>query len=122
MYFEIQADDPNRAIGFYSYVFGWTFTEDKGPAMEYWRIEAGTDDGGMLRRPAKAPPKEYGTNAFICSIEVEDFDATADKIVKSGGTIDEAKFPVPGQGWQGYFFDTEGNNFGIFQMDERAGA
>ena len=26
-YFEIQADDPERAIGFYTAVFGWGFTK-----------------------------------------------------------------------------------------------
>jgi uncharacterized protein len=27
---------------------------------------------------------------------------------------------VPGTCWQGYFIDTEGNTFGIFQVDEEA--
>ncbi len=122
MYFEIQADDPARAIGFYSYVFGWRFTEEKGSDQEYWSIEADTFEGGLLRRLRKAPPRECGANAFVCSIEVDDFDATADRILKGGGIGDEPKFPVPGRGWGGYFVDTEGNAFGIFQADENAGA
>ena len=28
---------------------------------------------------------------------------------------------VPGKCWQGYFIDTEGNTFGIFEVDEEAG-
>jgi predicted enzyme related to lactoylglutathione lyase len=28
---------------------------------------------------------------------------------------------VPGVCWQGYFLDTEGNTFGIFQPDQSAG-
>jgi predicted enzyme related to lactoylglutathione lyase len=122
MYFEIQADDPARAIGFYSNVFGWTFIEEKDIGIEYWRIEADMEDGGLLRRPEKAPPKGSGTNAFVCSIEVEDFDSTADKILRLGGTVALAKFAVPGRCWQGYFLDTEGNTFGMYQVDENAGA
>jgi uncharacterized protein len=30
------------------------------------------------------------------------------------------KFAVPGVCWQGYFIDTEGNTFGIFQPDPAA--
>jgi uncharacterized protein len=121
MYFEIEADDPARAIGFYSNVFGWTFIEEKGLDIEYWRIEAETEDGGLLRRTDKAPPKGSGANAFVCSIEVEDFDDTANKILRLGGTVAFAKFPVTGRCWQGYFIDPEGNNFGISQADENAG-
>jgi len=122
MYFEIQADDPARAIGFYSYVFGWTFTEEKGLDLEYWRIEADDLEGGLLRRPGKAPPMESGANAFVCSMEVDDFDAAAGRITQRGGVVDVPKFPVPGRCWQGYFIDTEGNSFGIFQVDENAGS
>ena len=28
---------------------------------------------------------------------------------------------VEGRCWQGYFFDTEGNTFGIFEVDGKAG-
>ncbi len=49
------------------------------------------------------------------------FDSTADKILKSGGSIAMPRFPIPGVCWQGYFKDTEGNTFGIFQVDAAAG-
>ncbi len=120
IYFEIQADDPRRAIGFYSHVFQWTFSEVQGLPIPYWRIETGGSRGGLLGRPAKTPPAQCGTNAFVCSLEVEDFDATAAKVLASGGIVALPKFPVPGTCWQGYFVDTEGNTFGIFQVDENA--
>jgi hypothetical protein len=34
-YFEIQADDPERAIGFYTVVFGWGFTKVTGLPIDY---------------------------------------------------------------------------------------
>ena len=119
-YFEIQADNTHRAIKFYKNVFGWKFSEAPGLPVEYWRIETGGSRGGLLKRPALPPPMECGTNAFVCSLEVENFDATAQKIMKLGGTIALPKFAVPGQCWQGYFLDTEGNTFGIFEVDEKA--
>ena len=80
IYFEIQADDPSRAVHFYSQVFDWKFEEVKGLPISYWRIETGGPRGGLLKRPVQAPPRGTGTNAFVCSVEVESFDSTAKTI------------------------------------------
>jgi uncharacterized protein len=119
-FFEIQADNPERAIGFYGGVFGWTFTKVPGLPVEYWLIQTESIRGGLLGRPAPAPPPRSGTNAYVCSMEVTDFDETAKVILKNGGQVALAKFAVPGTCWQGYFIDLEGNTFGIFQVDENA--
>ncbi len=120
LYFEIQADDTQRAVEFYKSVFGWKFERAEGLPVEYWRIETGGSRGGLLKRPAQPPPPECGTNAFVCSIEVESFDATAQKIAGVNGKVALPKFAIPGTCWQGYFVDTEGNTFGIFKVDEKA--
>src|SRR5437764_13241237 len=114
IYFEIQADDPARAVHFYSQVFGWKFGEIPGLPVPYWRIETGGARGGLLQRPAKTPPLGYGTNAFVCSVEIEQFDATEEIIRRQGGVVALPKFAVPGRCWQGYFVD-KGNTFGIFE-------
>lgn len=119
-YFEIQSATPEKTIEFYSQIFGWEFREQAGLPVRYWNIKTGGMRGGLLQRPAKTPPTECGTNAFACSIEVEDFDKTADSIVKQGGQTALPKFAVPGRCWQGYFIDTDNNVFGIFQVDELA--
>ena len=119
IYFEIHADDTQRAIAFYSEVFGWKFSEMKGLPIPYWQIETGGSRGGLLKRPVAVPPRG-GSNAFICSIEVEGFDATAQTILRLGGIVAMPKFAVPGKCWQGYFLDPEQNTFGIFQVDESA--
>lgn len=116
IYFEIQVNDTSRARAFYAEVFGWKFSEVQGLPVAYWTIETGTPSGGgLLQRPVQAPPAAGGTNAFVCSFEVGDFDAVGAKILKMGGIVAMAKFEVPGKCWQGYFLDTEGNTFGIFQ-------
>ena len=119
-YFEIQADDPELAIRFYSAVFGWKFTKQMGLPTDYWRIETEGLRGGLLRRPASAPPPRSGTNAYVCSIEVKNFDATAATILQNGGQVAMPKFAVPGTCWQGYFLDASGNTFGLFQVDQNA--
>ena len=58
LYFEIQADEPARAVHFYSQVFDWSFDEVKGLPISYWRIETGGSRGGLLKRPAPHLPGE----------------------------------------------------------------
>lgn len=120
-YFEIQADDTARAVRFYSEIFGWTFTEIKGLPIEYFQIQTATLPGGLLQRPAKRPANEQGTNSYVCSMEVSNFDETSAKVLSLGGIVALPKFAIPGKCWQGYFVDTEGNAFGIFQVDDKAG-
>ena len=119
-YFEIQADEVGRAAQFYREVFGWRFTRVEGLPVEYWSIETDGPRGGLLARPAPAPPPGSGTNSYVCSMEVGNFDDTAQKIASLGGVIAMPKFAVPGTCWQGYFLDPEGNTFGIFEVDEKA--
>lgn len=119
-FFEIQSSNPERDSKFYNSVFGWTFVKEDGLPIEYYRIETDNLLGGLLKRPAKVPPLECGTNAFTCSIHVENFDECADKIIKEGGKIALEKFAIPGKCWQGYFLDLDNNVFGIFQVDEYA--
>lgn len=114
-YFEIQANEPEKLADFYANVFGWKFSEQSGLPIRYWQIETGGIYGGLLERPAKTPPTEYGTNAYTCSIEVEDFDQMAEVVLDNGGQIAMPKFLVPDKCWQGYFVDPDNNVFGIFQ-------
>lgn len=115
-YFEIQASEPEKATDFYAKIFGWKFVKQSGLPIDYWLIENAGTNGGLLARPVKTPPLEYGTNAYTCSIEVADFDATAQLILENGGQIAMAKFEVSGRCWQGYFIDVDNNVFGIFQV------
>ena len=117
IHFEFPADDPNRAIKFYGDVFGWTFKSwGEGP-QTYWLITTGDKsqpgiDGGMM-------PRHPGMgNVNVMDVASCD-DATA-KITKAGGKNVVPKMAVPGVGWVAYFNDTEGNMFGIIQMDQGA--
>lgn len=124
VHFEIQAEVPERAMAFYREVFGWEFEQWMDG---YWGILTAPKDskepginGGLLLRPKKTPPREFGMNAYVCTVQVEDFDATAEKIEKAGGMVAIGKHALVGMAWQGYFLDTEGNTFGVHQADPNA--
>ncbi len=125
VHFEIQVDNPERAIRFYTDVFDWRF--EQWGEQKYWMVMTDEKDskepginGGLLLRPAKTPQPECGTNAYTCTVQVDNFDDIAAKILASGGVVAMPKFAFPGMAWQGYFLDTEGNVFGVHQTDVNA--
>ena len=127
VHFEIQADDLERARKFYTAIFGWDFQKWPMPDGEYWGImtdskeskQAGIN-GGLLKRPCPPPKPEQGTNAFVCTVQVENYDDIEKKILAAGGVVAMPKFALTGMAWQGYYLDTEGNTFGIHQPDPNA--
>ena len=126
VHFEIQVDDLERAKRFYAEVFGWTY-EDYGAmtGTPYWGITTGPGDqpginGGILQRPVPAPGPEQGRNAYVCTVQVDDYDATERRILDAGGQVALPKAALAGMAWQGYYLDTEGNTFGIHQPDPNA--
>jgi len=120
-YFEIQSSNPARELAFYKAIFGWNFVKQESVPIEYYLIETNSIYGGLLKRPAALPPDGSGTNAFVCSIQVENFDRTADLVMQQGGRVAMPKFAVPRRCWRGYFLDADHNVFGIFEADEQAG-
>ena len=73
-----------------------------------------------MERQGEPPKIGQGVNAFVCTIGVEDYDATEAKILELGGTLAMPKTALTGMAWQGYYIDTEGNIIGIHQPDENA--
>ncbi len=124
IHFEIHADDPDRAVQFYSSVLGWHFTKWNGP-QDYWLIHTGPHespgiDGGMMRRKSAGPADGAGVNAFICTVDVPNIDDYLGKITDHGGSIALPKMPIPSVGWLAYARDPEGNIFGLMQPDSDA--
>ncbi len=116
-HFDIPSDDPERAQKFYSEVFGWKFDKWDGP-MEYWMVKTGENNepginGGLARR---LPGQISITN----TIEVPSLDEYTSKIASKGGQVLLPKMPIPGVGYFATCMDTEGNIFGMIQMDKSA--
>ena len=117
LHFEIPAEDPQRAIAFYSNVFGWKFSKWDGP-MDYWVIstgqapEPGIDGGLMPRRDPNQP--------CVNTIGVANVDDAVASVLSHGGSIALPKMAIPGVGWLAYGKDTEGHIFGMMQADPSA--
>jgi predicted enzyme related to lactoylglutathione lyase len=117
IHFEIPAAEPDRAAAFYGKVFGWKFDKWAGPT-EYWMVTTGTEgtpgiNGGMMKKPG-------GITSTTNTIGVESVDAAVNTAVKAGGKNIMPKTPIPGVGYFAYCEDTEGNLFGVMQMDPNA--
>jgi predicted enzyme related to lactoylglutathione lyase len=126
VHFEIHAADPKRAMEFYRAVFGWEFPQwmEEPP---YWGAMTAPEgstrlgiNGGLMNRMGDAPADGAPVNAYVCTVQVDSYDETHDRIVKAGGTVAVPKHAIPGMAWQGYYKDTEGNIFGIHHPDEAA--
>src|SRR2546423_1583307 len=81
-----------RAAKLYKDIFGWSIDKVPDYSPEYGMIMTAEKDskepginGGLLKRPAQAPEKQCGSNAFVCTIQVDDFDGIAKKILAAGG-------------------------------------
>ncbi len=116
VHFEIPADSPERAVAFYQKVFGWK--AEKYGTMNYWLVTAGEE-------------KEPGINGAISgrsstnrvttnTISVVSFEEATEKIKAEGGQVITPKMAVPTVGYMCYCKETEGNVFGIIQMDANA--
>lgn len=121
VHFEIHAEHPQRAIDFYSKLFGWSFNSWGG--QEYWLITTGPQeqpgiDGGLVRREGAIDGQ--AVIAYVCTMDVDSLDAYVKNAAALGGSIAVPKMAVPGVGWLAYCKDTEGNIFGMMQADASA--
>ena len=115
-HFDIPADDPKRAQKFYKEVFGWKFKKWDGP-MDYWMAKTGTKEPGIDGGMSKRMPGQIGmTN----TIDVPSIEKFSKKIMENGGQLIIPKMAIPKVGWFAQCMDTEGNMFGIIEIDEKA--
>jgi len=116
VWFEVPADNTERARKFYSSLFGWKIKKFPG-TMEYWHIDTGgsddSPDGGMMKR---MHPQQQITNY----ISVPSVDKGAAKVEKLGGEICKSKTAVAGMGYFVICKDTEGNTFALWEVNDDA--
>ncbi len=98
---------------FYSDLFGWKFSKQDMPGMDYWMIETtgqGPDHlaGGMFLRQGEMDKPRF----FVA---VEDIDSHTEKLKEAGGTVVYEKQEVPGFGWSVLAADPDNNIIGLFQ-------
>ncbi|MGH8024246.1 MAG: VOC family protein [Limisphaerales bacterium] len=121
VWFEIPADQPERAKKFYASLFGWKIAPIPGmpapEARDYLHIDTGgpdaSPDGGIMRRMHP----QQGITSFISVPSVARYAA---KIQKLGGAICKEKTAVAGMGYFAICRDTEDNTFAIWEMNSKA--
>jgi predicted enzyme related to lactoylglutathione lyase len=116
IHFEINVDDPKRAVEFYEKVFGWKINKWEGPA-EYWLVSTGDEkqpviNGAIMKRMDKA--------TTVNTIDVPSVDEYVKKVVKAGGKQVSKKNTIKGIGYFAYCADTEGNIFGVMETNPKA--
>ena len=118
--FEFYADDTNRAAHFYRQLFGWRITSFGGPT-DYWSVLTGPDEqpgiNGSLMRRVHPIRSDAGATGYVCTVEVDNLDASFARALTLGGCEALPKTAVPGMGWLAYMKDTEGNVFGMLEPD-----
>ena len=124
VYFEIPADDVDRAKRFYHSLLGWKIEPTKIPmdpemtSMQYQDIVTGDAKevtpmsgtlsmGGMYKRQMNEPIINY--------VMVDDIDKAIAMVEKLGGKIAVPKKEIKSVGQIVIIQDTEGNAIGLFK-------
>jgi uncharacterized protein len=115
IHFDLSADNPERAVSFYKSVFGWKVEKWQGPS-DYWLMTTGDEKEPGITAGVAARIKPNDTTAVV--FDVPSVDEYLEKVKSSGGQIREEKQVIPGVGYLVMCRDTEGNTFGIMQIDE----
>jgi len=116
VWFEIPADQPERARKFYSKLFGWKINPLPG-MPDYQHIDAGGadafPDGGLMKR--KHPGQSITNYVNVSSVA-----KSAALVEKLGGKVCVSKMAVPQMGYFAVCQDTEGNPFALWERNEKA--
>ena len=115
-HFSINADNVERAKGFYESVFDWKF-ETWGPPDFYIIDAAVSGVGGALQARREITPGARMLG-FEATMAVEDIAATIAAVEAAGGKIVMQPYRIPGVGELIWFEDTEGNLVGAMRYDQ----
>lgn len=107
---ELLAADWEKALAFYSEIFGWQRADaDVGEMGTYQLFSAGGQTiGGMLTKPPTIPAPFW-----LYYFNIEDLDAAAQRVQAGGGEIVDGPFEVPGGSWIVQCTDPQGAMFAL---------
>lgn len=114
-YFEIPVSDIDRAIKFYSSVFGYDFTRETihGNEMAMFPLNSDAEGiGGALAKGEIYVPSKTGSLIYL---NVQSIDKTLEAIEKHGNAILFPKTKAGDYGFVAEFEDSEGNRVALFQ-------
>ena len=116
VWFEIPAENIQRARAFYGGLFGWKMQPFPG-MKDYWHIDTGgrddSPDGALM---ARLCPEHPVTNY----ISVASVTKAMAKVQKLGGKVHKPKTAVPQMGYFAICQDTENNTFALWERNGKA--
>lgn len=109
VHFDIGCRDMEKTREFYVKLFHWK-TEPYGPSSVM--VDTGSDQGigGAITALGHEPH-----NYVMIYVQVEDLQATLDRVEALGGKTRIPPTPVPGSGDFAWFVDPEGNLIGLWK-------
>ncbi len=114
-WFEIPASDMDRAVKFYSAIFGADMTAAEampGFTMAMFPAEGGV--GGAILQGDGYVPSQEGTVVYLNG--GEDLSVVLGKVEGAGGQVVVPKTDMGENGFIAIFVDTEGNKVGLHSM------
>jgi predicted enzyme related to lactoylglutathione lyase len=116
VWFDIAADNMERASKFYGKLFGWEI-KPMPEMADYWHINTGggdqTPDGALMKRM-------HTSHAITQYVLVPSVSRYLTKVEKLGGKICKPKTAVPKMGYLAICQDTENNTFAIWEPNAKA--
>ena len=117
VWFEIPADNVERARKFYGALFGWKIEKFPAAVENYWHIDTGggndTPDGGLM-------PRMHSQQPITNYVLVPSVDEAAAKVEKLGGKIMRPRTAVARMGYFVICRDTENNEFALWEKSDDA--
>jgi uncharacterized protein len=113
-YFEIPVNDLDRAIAFYSAVFGCELERidvDGNQMANFPRLEGAGASGALAKGDSYTP----GTQGVRVYFDTESIDDTLAKVIAAGGKVLYPKTPIGELGWVAEFNDSESNCIALSQ-------
>src|ERR1041385_5432773 len=114
VWFEIPAENLERASAFYGGLFGWKIRPFPG-MKDYWHIDTGgadaSPDGALMKR--MCPEHVNFTNYIL----VDSVDKASAKVEKLGGKTHKGKPAVPQMVYFAICLDTKNNFFPLWKKN-----
>lgn len=114
-FFEIPADNMERAINFYKDMFDWKFEETAIGNSPYYAIT--TPGGGV---PGGLISRQHENHSWTNYITVDDCEAYLEQAKELGAKVVLDLSTLPGQGYYALLADPDGNVFGLWEENSSA--
>lgn len=117
VWIDIPVSDLQRAVAFYSAVFGEPVRVEQGPGFEFGLLPHGSDDvAGCLYVPA-AGDNQPGANGPLVYLNADGRLAEAVAAARDkGGQVVQDSHPIGPHGWRAIVLDSEGNRIALHSM------